>query len=46
MKGEFSRWEPICHHRVTADGRPGPSGDGGFAAEPGRYQLYVSYDYS
>src|SRR5262249_50557439 len=27
---------------VTADGSGGPSGDGGFAAEPGRYHLYVS----
>ena len=27
---------------VTADGRPGPSGEGGFEAEAGRYHLYVS----
>ncbi len=27
---------------VTADGEPGPSGEGGFAAEAGRYHLYVS----
>jgi putative glutathione S-transferase len=27
---------------VTADGRPGPSGEGGFKAEAGRYHLYVS----
>jgi len=27
---------------VTADGSPGPSGDGGFKAEPGRYHLFVS----
>jgi glutathionyl-hydroquinone reductase len=27
---------------VTADGTPGPCGDGGFAAAPGRYHLYVS----
>jgi putative glutathione S-transferase len=27
---------------VTADGAAGPSGEGGFAAEPGRYHLYVS----
>jgi putative glutathione S-transferase len=27
---------------VTPDGSPGPTGDGGFKAEPGRYHLYVS----
>jgi putative glutathione S-transferase len=27
---------------VTADGAPGPMGEGGFKAEPGRYHLYVS----
>jgi putative glutathione S-transferase len=27
---------------VTADGSPGPSGEGGFQAEAGRYHLYVS----
>ena len=27
---------------VTPDGRPGPTGSGGFSAEPGRYHLYVS----
>ncbi|MDB5561523.1 MAG: glutathione-dependent reductase, partial [Hyphomicrobiales bacterium] len=27
---------------VTPDGRPGPSGEGGFPAEAGRYHLYVS----
>ncbi|QYU67665.1 glutathione S-transferase family protein [Leptolyngbya sp. 15MV] len=28
---------------ITPDGSPGPSGRGGFRAEPGRYRLYVSY---
>ena len=42
-KGEFVRWESGFRHWVTPDGSPGPSGDGGFAAEPGRYHLYVSY---
>ena len=41
--GEFVRWESGFRSWVTPDGRPGPSGDGGFAAEPGRYHLYVSY---
>jgi Glutathione S-transferase, N-terminal domain len=27
---------------ITADGSAGPSGQGGFMAEPGRYHLYVS----
>jgi putative glutathione S-transferase len=27
---------------VTPDGQPGPSGKGGFAAEAGRYHLYIS----
>ena len=31
-----------CRNWVTADGSPGPSGEGGFKAEPGRYHLYVS----
>jgi glutathionyl-hydroquinone reductase len=40
--GRFERPQSRFRHWVTADGRPGPSGDGGFAAEPGRYHLYVS----
>ncbi len=27
---------------MTPDGRPGPTGEGGFAAEAGRYHLYVA----
>ncbi|MEL6977409.1 MAG: glutathione S-transferase family protein [Pseudomonadota bacterium] len=41
--GRFKRWESPFRHWVTADGAPGPSGSGGFKAEPGRYQLYVSH---
>ena len=41
--GRFKRQEQAFRHWVTPDGQPGPSGDGGFAAEPGRYHLYVSY---
>ncbi len=33
---------PRFRNWVTPDGSPGPSGEGGFAAEPGRYHLYVS----
>jgi putative glutathione S-transferase len=41
--GEFVRWESGFRNWVTTDGGPGPSGQGGFRAEPGRYHLYVSY---
>jgi putative glutathione S-transferase len=41
--GEFVRMDSQFRSWVTADGSPGPSGEGGFAAEPGRYHLYVSY---
>jgi len=41
--GEFVRWESGFRHWITPDGSPGPSGEGGFAAAPGRYLLYVSY---
>lgn len=41
--GRFERQTQAFRHWVTGDGSPGPSGDGGFAAEPGRYHLYVSY---
>lgn len=42
-KGEFIRAVSSFRNWVTADGSPGASGDGGFAAEPDRYHLYVSY---
>jgi putative glutathione S-transferase len=41
--GEFVRWASSFRHWVTPDGAPGPTGDGGFTAAPGRYLLYVSY---
>jgi putative glutathione S-transferase len=40
--GRFVRQESRFRNWVTPDGSPGPTGDGGFAAEPGRYHLYVS----
>jgi putative glutathione S-transferase len=40
--GRFVRQETQFRNWVTADGRAGPSGVGGFKAEPGRYHLYVS----
>jgi putative glutathione S-transferase len=41
--GEFERKESSFRNWVTADGSAGPTGTGGFAAESGRYHLYVSY---
>lgn len=40
--GEFVREQSQFRHWVTADGSPGPTGEGGFKAESGRYHLYVS----
>jgi putative glutathione S-transferase len=41
-EGRFIRPASVFRNFVTHDGSPGPSGEGGFAAEPGRYHLYVS----
>ncbi len=41
-QGRFVRSDAQFRHWVTRDGQPGPSGKGGFKAEPGRYHLYVS----
>ncbi len=40
--GEFKRQESLFRHWITADGGAGPTGEGGFNAEAGRYHLYVS----
>src|SRR5918997_463359 len=40
--GRFVRKDSAFRHWITRDGSPGPTGDGGFRAEPGRYHLYVS----
>src|SRR5690348_18286958 len=40
--GQFVRTATAYHNYVTPDGSPGPTGKGGFAAEAGRYHLYVS----
>ena len=42
-KGEFVRSVSDFRNWITTDGSAGPSGEGGFAAETGRYHLYVSY---
>jgi glutathionyl-hydroquinone reductase len=40
--GRFVRTESQFRNWITPDGSPGPTGEGGFKAEPGRYHLYVS----
>jgi putative glutathione S-transferase len=40
--GRFERTTAPFRNWVTADGAPGPSGEGGFPAAAGRYHLYVS----
>jgi putative glutathione S-transferase len=40
--GRFQRQPSKLRNWITPDGAPGPSGEGGFRAEPGRYHLYVS----
>jgi len=40
--GRFIRSESQFRSWITADGSPGPGGEGGFKAESGRYHLYVS----
>jgi putative glutathione S-transferase len=40
--GRFERSKSQFRNWVTPDGAAGPTGEGGFAAEPGRYHLYVS----
>jgi len=41
--GRFERAQAGYRNWITHDGSAGPSGEGGFAAEAGRYHLYVSY---
>ena len=41
-RGRFVRSEAQFRNWITADGSAGPSGKGGFKAEPDRYHLYVS----
>ena len=40
--GHFIRPATQFRNWVTPDGSPGPSGEAGYAAESGRYHLYVS----
>ena len=41
-EGRFVRGDAAFRNWVTPTGDPGPTGSGGFKAEPGRYHLYVS----
>lgn len=41
-KGGFVRQTSSFRNWVTPDGSAGPTGEGGFAAEAGRYHLYVA----
>ncbi len=41
-KGGFARGDSQVRNWVTADGRAGPTGKGGFSAKAGRYHLYVA----
>lgn len=40
--GQFVRQSSAFRNWVTVDGSPGPTGQGGYKAEAGRYHLYVS----
>ena len=42
-KGRFFREQSQFRNWITVDGSAGPTGEGGFKAEPGRYHFYVSY---
>ena len=41
--GAFRRKDSVFRNWITADGAPGPSGEGGFPAASDRYHLYVSH---
>lgn len=41
--GRFERSVTSFRNWITPDGAAGPTGEGGFKAEAGRYHLYVSY---
>ena len=41
--GAFVRSTAAFRNWITSNGAPGPTGQGGFTPDPGRYHLYVSY---
>lgn len=40
--GAYARPDSVMRNWVTPDGAPGPTGEGGFKAEAGRYHLYIA----
>lgn len=40
--GTLQRPDSVFRNWITPDGAPGPTGESGFVAEPGRYHLYVA----
>ncbi len=42
--GEWQRARSDVRNWITDDGAPGPTGEGGFAAEPHRYHLFVAWN--
>lgn len=42
-KGRFVRQVSSFRNWITADGSAGPTGEGGFKAEAGRYRLYAAF---
>jgi putative glutathione S-transferase len=42
--GRWERAPSTIRHWITRDGSAGPTGEPGFAAEPGRYHLYVAHN--
>ena len=41
-RGRLQRPDSTLRNWITPDGSPGPTGRGGFKAEPGRYHLYIA----
>ncbi len=42
--GEWPRAKSAVRNWITSDGTPGPTGEGGFSADGGRYHLFVAWN--
>ncbi|MEL6583374.1 MAG: glutathione S-transferase C-terminal domain-containing protein [Pseudomonadota bacterium] len=42
--GQFQRAKATIRNWITSDGAPGPTGEGGFSPEAGRYHLYAAWN--
>ncbi len=42
--GEFERTKSTIRNWITADGAPGPTGNGGFTPDKNRYHLFVAWN--